>query len=79
MWSLEGSQTNGSSVSIIKTCNLTTDQQSQQHELIVARDDGSVEIYTYEHKNPIPLLRFETKIAESITGFDIGYITNPSK
>ena len=47
--------------------------------MIVARDDGSVEIYTYEHKNPIPTLRFETKIQEAITGIDVGFITNPNK
>lgn len=77
MWSLEGSQTNGSSVSIIKACNLTN--EPNKHDLIVARDDGSIEIYTYEHQNPIPTLRFETQISESITGIDVGYITNPHK
>jgi hypothetical protein len=47
--------------------------------MIIARDDGSIEIYSYEHQSPIPLLRFETKVSESITGIDVGYITNPNK
>ena len=45
---------------------------------MAARDDGSIEIYSYEHGSPFPLLRFETRLSESITGIDIGYITNPT-
>lgn len=77
LWSLEGTQTNGSSVSVIRTCNIEPD--SPLHTLICARDDGSVEIYSYEHKSPYPILRFECKIPESITGVDIGYIATPGK
>ena len=46
---------------------------------MVARDDGSVEIYAYEHKSPVPILRFETKLQESITGLEAGFITNGNK
>jgi hypothetical protein len=73
---LEGSQTNGSAASIIKTCKISNEEDSSQYNFIVARDDGTIEIYTYEHKSPVPILRFETKIEEAITGIDVGYITN---
>ncbi len=49
------------------------------HSFICARDDGSIEIYAYEHKSPYPILRFECKIPESITGLDVGFITTPGK
>jgi hypothetical protein len=42
----------------------------------VARDDGSIEVYSYEHKSPVPSIRYETKIEEAITGIDVGFITN---
>lgn len=45
----------------------------------MARDDGSIEIYSYEHKSPVPIIRFEIKIEESITGIDVGHITNSAK
>lgn len=77
LWSLEGMQTNGSAVAVVKTCNL--EPESGYHSLIVARDDGSIEIYSYEHKSPVPILRFETRLSESITGIDAGFITNPNK
>jgi hypothetical protein len=73
IWSLEGSQTNGSAVSVIKTFNLFNDEY---HSFIAARDDGTIEIYSYEHKSPVPILRFEIKIQESITSIDVGHITN---
>jgi Bardet-Biedl syndrome 7 protein len=76
LWSLEGAQTNGSSVSVVKTCNFDGETT---HGFIVARDDGSLEVYSYDHKSPYPILRFETKIAESITGLDLGYISTPGK
>ncbi len=46
------------------------------HSFIVARDDGSIEIYSYEHSSAVPILRFETKLTESITGLDIGFISS---
>jgi len=45
MWSLEGSQTNGSAASIVKTCNLFNEEG--HYNFIVARDDGTIEIYSY--------------------------------
>ena len=47
--------------------------------MVVARDDGSIEVYSYIHESPVPTLRYETKIQESITGIDVGIITNPNK
>ena len=47
LWSLEGQQTNGSSVAVVKTCNIDTD--GSYHSFIVARDDGTIEIYSYLH------------------------------
>lgn len=76
IWSLDGTQTNGSAVAVVKTFNF---HGESYHSMIIARDDGSIEIYSYEHQSPIPLLRFETKVSESITGIDVGYITNPNK
>jgi hypothetical protein len=78
LWSLEGSQTNGSAVSLVKTCTLFTNEQAGFYNFIVVRDDGSLEIYSYEHKSPVPNLRFEIKLEESITGIDVGFITNPA-
>jgi len=77
IWSLEGSQTNGSAAAVIKTANLF--EEEGFFNFIVARDDGSVEIYSYEHKSPVPTLRFETKIEEAITGLDVGFITQASQ
>jgi hypothetical protein len=45
----------------------------------VARDDGSIEVYSYEHKSPVPSIRYDTKIEEAITGIDVGFITNPHR
>ena len=45
----------------------------------MARDDGCIEFYTYQHKSPVPLLRYELKIEEAITGIDAGFITNHTK
>ena len=73
MWSLEGTQTNGSSVAVIKTLKFKEDQSNS---MVVARDDGTIEIFSYEHGSPFPLLRFEIKIDESITSLDIGYISS---
>lgn len=64
-------------MAVVKTCNLDSD--GSYHTFIVARDDGTIEIYSYVHGSPIPILRFETKISESITGIDAGFITNPNK
>ena len=61
---------------MVKTCNLFDDGY---HSFICARDDGTVEIYSYEHQSPVPIIRFETKVSESITGIDAGFVTSGSK
>lgn len=43
-------------------------------DLIVARDDGSVEVYAYMLGNVFPILCFECKIKSTITGIDFGNI-----
>jgi len=45
------------------------------NDLIVARDNGRIEIYNYVNDNPYPTLCFETQIKSTITGFDVGYVT----
>ena len=47
----------------------------QQYDLVVARDDGRLEIYTYQNSNPFPTLCFETQIKSTITSIDAGHIT----
>lgn len=42
----------------------------------MARDHGSIEVYQYEHKSPVALLLFETKVTESITGIDVGFVSS---
>lgn len=49
------------------------------HDVIVGRDDGNVEIYSYDDKSSVPTLRFEYKLGESLTGLEAAYITNPLK
>jgi Bardet-Biedl syndrome 7 protein len=61
-------------VCAIKACDLGYDDI---HDVVVGRDDGTIEIYSYDDKSAVPTLRFETKIAESITGLDAGFISNP--
>lgn len=46
---------------------------------MAARDNGTIEIYSYEHGSPIPILRYDTRIQESITGIDIGFLTSPTR
>jgi hypothetical protein len=46
-----------------------------QFDLIVARDDGHIEIYTYVNRNPFPTLCYEKQIKSTITGIDAGHIT----
>mmetsp|Transcript_6610 Transcript_6610/g.4961 ORF Transcript_6610/g.4961 Transcript_6610/m.4961 type:complete len:169 (+) Transcript_6610:566-1072(+) len=77
VWSLESSQTNGSAVCCLKACDL--DPSSGLHDLIVARDDSSIEIYSYDEASSVPTLRFESKLGEAITGLDVGYLNSPNK
>jgi len=77
LWSLEGSQTNGSPVALVK-CAGPSDQDGL-YNFIAVRDDGTLEVYAYEHKSPIPQLRYETQLKSQVTGIDIGMVTNPLK
>jgi Bardet-Biedl syndrome 7 protein len=80
MWSIEGVQTNGSAVTLVRTFNFEADAQTgSPHSLIIARDDGTVEIYSYSHQSPVPIHRFDIKVSENITGIDAGYISSSSK
>ena len=59
----------------MKACDLFNESETT-HEVIVARDDGVIEIYSYQDRSQMPTLRFETKISEQVTGMDVGNITN---
>jgi hypothetical protein len=70
-------------VSLVKICKLNKKYISQtqdtspeqQYDMVVARDDGRLEIYTYQINNPFPTLCFETQIKSTITSIDAGHIT----
>ena len=75
---------NSAPVSLVKCCKLNKKYMSQaqdaspdqqQYDLVVARDDGRLEIYTYQNSNPFPTLCFETQIKSTITSIDAGHIT----
>lgn len=53
-------------------------EEAQSYDLIVARDNGRIEIYSYENDNAFPTLCFETKIKSTITGIDVGNVTMPN-
>jgi hypothetical protein len=57
----------------VKTFNI---KDETCHSIAVARDDGAIEIYSYEHGSPFPLLRHEQRVPESVTGIEYGYISN---
>ena len=74
-------------VSLVKTCNIQKRQAQHQfqnqppesiRDFIVARDDGSIEIYAYILGNVFPVLCFECKIKSTITGIDVGNVTMAS-
>ena len=47
-------------------------------DLIIARDDGRVEIYAYVLGNVFPTLCFECQIKSTITAIDYGNVTMSS-
>ena len=57
LWQIEGFQTNGSGVCNLRGTKLDAEDPSE--EVIVGRDDGSIEIYSYELKSAVATLRFE--------------------
>lgn len=44
-------------------------------DLIVARNNGRIEIYSYDQESPFPQMCFESQIQSTITGIDFGNIT----
>jgi len=53
--------------------------EGENHEVVVARDDGSIEVYSYDDKSSVAALRYENKVEESVTGIDVGNVTSPVK
>jgi hypothetical protein len=49
--------------------------QDGSSDIIIARDDGSVEIYNFTEDSK-PNLRYQINFQESITGLGIGNVTN---
>ena len=71
-------------MSLVKLCklnkvylqqNMNQDDLDAQFDLVVARDDGHIEVYTYVNRNPFPTLCYEKQIKSTITGIDAGHIT----
>ena len=65
-------------VSLVKACKLNKQNgqdQTDLHDLIVARDNGRIEIYSYQHGNPFPTVCFEKQIKSTITSIDVGNVT----
>ena len=54
---------------------MNQDDLDAQFDLVVARDDGHIEVYTYVNRNPFPTLCYEKQIKSTITGIDAGHIT----
>lgn len=54
-------------------------QRGPRRDVIVGREDGTVEIYTAsEHSNCAPELSFEGALHEAVTSVNGGFFTNPS-
>jgi hypothetical protein len=43
--------------------------------MVVARDDGKIEIYSFSSESAFPTLCFEQLIGSTVTGIDAGCIT----
>lgn len=74
LWEDELSNGNGSPISVIKTANFANGQQ----HMIIARDDGSIEMYLFNQTSLMDLV-FATKEQETITGFALGNFTSSQK
>ena len=44
-------------------------------EVVIAREDGSVEVYSFDGTNAKPQLRYNLNMGESITGLGIGNVS----
>ena len=51
------------------------DDEEKTNDLIVARDNGRIEIYNFALNTAFPTLCFEHQIKSTITGLCTGYIT----
>lgn len=43
----------------METAGQPPDEDEQYHDMIIARDDGRIEIYAYQLNNPFPVLCFQ--------------------
>lgn len=84
LWSLDPKQISKCAPTrLVKTCNLhkknlttgNAEDDESSHDLIVARDNGVIEIYSYQEGNPFPTICFETQIQSTVTSIDVGYVT----
>lgn len=84
LWSLDPSQIqNNAPARIVKLCKLkktnlmngSSDDSENTYDFIVARDNGMIEIYSFQYGNPFPTICFETQIQQTITGIDVGNVT----
>jgi len=68
-------------VSLVKITKLekknmfVSDSVAEPLDLILARDDGRIEIYSFILGNQFPTLCFEKQVKSTITSIDAGYIT----
>lgn len=51
------------------------EEESKVYDLIVARDNGRIEIYSYTLDTPFPIMCFEHQIKSTITSVDVGNVT----
>ena len=45
------------------------------NDVVVGRQDGSIEVFSYDAMTNKPMKRFSSSLGESITGVDVGHIT----
>lgn len=50
-------------------------EDAQRSDLLVARNNGRIEIYSYDEDTQYPQMCFEKQIQSTITGIDFGNIT----
>ena len=55
--------------------DIADDIEYETYNLIVARDNGRIEIYSYQHNDTIPSLCFACQNKSTITGIDVGNVT----
>lgn len=84
LWSLDPSQIQKNAPArIVKVCqldkknlmNAAASDSETVFDFIVARDNGVIEIYSFQYGNPFPTICFETQIQQTITSIDVGHVT----